>query len=157
MYYLSLTPEFSANIIQVLKWEFVGELLFAFSSFFTRVSICLFLLRMFGAIQIWRRILYCATTFIILMNLSNISTVIITCRPMRKNWDSSIHGKCLSSAGLASAGYVNSGKLSHRSSHCKLKTRKRVQCSVIGYSQVYRSYVCGRSKCGQESRQVFAC
>ena len=157
MYYLSLTPESLANIIQVAKWVFFGEFLVSFSLFFTRVSICLFLLRMFGAIQIWRRIIYCATTFIILLNLSNISTVIITCRPMRKNWDSSIHGKCLDSAGLASVGYVNGGKLSHRSSHCKLKPWKWVQFSVIGYSQVYRSYFCGRSKCGQESRQVFAC
>ena len=127
MYYLSLTPEFLADVIQFAKWLFFGEFLVSFSSFFARVSICLFLLRMFGAIHTWRRILYYATTFIILINIANIMTVIIQCRPMRKNWDSSVHGKCLGPAGLTSAAYIYGGKLSHRSTHCKLKTRKWAQ------------------------------
>ena len=157
VYYISLTPEFLADFTQVVKWQYLAEVLTSCSLFFARVSICLFLLRIFGPARYWRRILYCAMAFITLINISSIILVITQCRPLRKNWDPLVHGKCVSSAVLTFVGYYNGGKVFHRATHSKLNTPKGFQWSVTAYFQVCRSYVCGRSKCSQDSRQVSAC
>lgn len=157
MYYPSLNPEFLADLGQAMKWQYFAELATAFSLFFTRISICLFLMRIFGAIPYWRRILYCAIAFMTLTTIPFIILIMIQCTPMRKTWNPSVHGKCLSSAVVNFAGYYNGRKLSRRPTHSKLNTRQWLHWSVTGYLQVCRSCVCGRSKCGQDSRQVFAC
>ena len=47
VYYLSLNPEYLVDLGQVLKRQSLVELPTAFSLFFFRISICLFLLRVF--------------------------------------------------------------------------------------------------------------
>ena len=157
MYYLSLTPESLAAFTQVVKWQYLAEILTSSSLFFARISICLFLLRIFGPARYWRRILYCAMAFITLINVSSIMMVITQCRPLRKNWDPLGDGKCVSSTVLIFIGYYNGGKVFHRATHSKLNTPKWFQWSVTAYFQACQSYVCGRFKCGQDSRQVSAC
>ena len=122
LYYLSLTPEFLADFTQALKWQYLTEWVTAFSLFFTRISICLFLLRIFGAIRYWRRILYCAIAFMTLTNISSIILVMTQCTPMRKSWDPLVHGKCVSSGAVTFTAYYNGGKLSHKPTCSKLNT-----------------------------------
>lgn len=157
IYYLSLTPGFLADFNQAMKWHFFAEMSTFFSLFFTRISVCLFLLRIFGASPYWRWTLYCAIAFIAVTNTSSITILIAECRPLRRNWDLSVPGKCVSSTVKTFTAYYNAGKLFYRSTHSKLNTPKWFQWSVTAYLQVCQSYVCGRSKCGQDSRQVSAC
>ena len=127
MYYLSLTPDYLIDFAQIIKWQFLAEISTAFSLFFTRVSICLFLLRIFGAIRYWRLILYYAMAFIALMNISSITVIILQCRPLRKNWDPLLQGKCVSPAVVTFATYYNGGELFYRAFHSKLNTPKWLQ------------------------------
>ena len=129
MYYLARTPEFLADVTQVMKWQFLGEFLLCFSLFFTRISICLFLLRIFGALPHWRRILYYVIAFITLTNILSMIVVITQCRPLRKNWDPLVHGKCVSPAVVTFAAYFYGGELSHRYIHVQAKSSEVV--SVI--------------------------
>ena len=122
LYYLSLTPEFLADLTQALKWQYLTERVATFSLFFTRISICLFLLRLFSAIRSWRRILYCAIAFMILTNISSFILLMTQCTPMRKSWDPSVHGKCVSPTVVNFAAYYNGGKLSHKPPYSKLNT-----------------------------------
>lgn len=122
VYYLSRSPEFLADLGQVLKWEFLAELATVFSLFFTRISICLFLMRIFGAIRYWRRTLYCAIAFMTLTTIPCIILMIIQCTPMSRTWDHSVHGKCLNVGVDIFVGYYNGGKLFRRRTHTKLNT-----------------------------------
>ena len=126
VYYLSLSPEFLADLTQVTKWQFLGEFLLCISLFFTRISICLFLLRIFGAMPHWRRILYYVIAFMTLMNISSMMVVITQCRPLRKNWDPLVHGKCVSPAVVTFAAYFYGGELSHRYTHVQAKSSEVV-------------------------------
>ena len=127
MYYLSLNPEYLADLGQVLKWQALAELPIAFSLFLSRISICLFLLRIFGAIHYWRRILYCAIAFMTLTNIPLIILIITQCTPMRKAWNPSVHGKCLSSGVTIFAGYYSGGELFYRAFYSKLNIPKWLQ------------------------------
>ena len=124
VYYLSLTPELSADINQAMKWQFLALSLAAFSFFFTRISICLFLLRIFGVSRYWRWILYCAIAFITTTNIPFAIIVITQCRPMSKVWDPSVHGKCMSPVVVNFVSYGSGGKLNHRHSLSKLNDQK---------------------------------
>lgn len=104
-YYLSPTPDLSADFTQAWKWQLLTEWESAFSLLFTRISVCLFLLRIFGAVRQWRRILYCALAFITVTNIPFAIIVITECAPMRKSWDPSIHGKCVSRGVVEFAAY----------------------------------------------------
>ena len=110
-YYLSLTPELLADFTPAWKWQLLTEWVAAFTLFFTRISICLFLLRIFGAVRQWRRILYCALAFITVTNIPFAIIGITECRPVRKNWDHSIPGKCVSPEVVEFAVYGSGGKL----------------------------------------------
>ena len=127
MYYLSLTPEYLIDLAQITKWQFLSEICTAISLFFTRISICLFLLRIFGPIRYWRQILYFTMAFIALMNISSITVIMIQCRPLRKNWDPLVQGKCVRPGVVTFATYYNGGKLSYMAFHRKLNIPKWLQ------------------------------
>lgn len=109
-YYLSLTPELLLQLVQLSKWQFLSEILTAFSLLITRLSVCLFLLRIFGTIRQWKWSLYIATGFIIITNLSSLSIILAECRPVSKNWDPLIPGKCVSPAVINFEAYYNGGE-----------------------------------------------
>ena len=108
-YYLSLTPELLLQLVKLSKWQFLSEILTAFSLLITRLSVCLFLLRIFGTIRQWKWSLYIATGFIIITNLSSLSIILAECRPVSKNWNSLIPGKCVSPAVVNFEAYYNGG------------------------------------------------
>ena len=108
-YYLSLTPELLLQLVKLSKWQFLSEILTAFSLLITRLSVCLFLLRIFGTIRQWKWSLYIATGFIIITNLSSLSIILAECRPVSKNWNPLIPGKCVSPAVVNFEAYYNGG------------------------------------------------
>ena len=110
-YYLSLTPELLLQLVQVSKWQFRSEILGNFSLFVTRLSVCLFMLRIFGTLNQWKRILYIVTGFITITNLSSLSILLAECRPLSKNWNPLIPGKCVSPAVINFEAYYNGGGL----------------------------------------------
>ena len=110
-YYLSLTPELIADFNQAWKWQLLAEWEGAFAFIFVRISICLFLLRIFGAVRQWRRILYCALAFISVTNIPFAIIVITACRPVRSSWDLLMRGKCVSRQVIEFAAYGSGGKL----------------------------------------------
>ena len=110
-YYLSLTPELLLQLVQVIKWQFLTEILTAFSLLITRLSVCFLLLRIFSTIKQWKWIIYIVTGFITITNLSSLSIILAECRPVSKNWNPLIPGKCVSPAVITFEAYYNGGEL----------------------------------------------
>ena len=152
IYYLSLTPEDLLDLIQVVKWQFLCELVGAWALLFIRLSICLFLLRVFGAIKMWRRVLYAAIAFITITNLSTLSIIMAECRPVSKSWDPLIPGKCVSDAVITFQAYYNGGEflaLLQRLLDPNLNDLKLSRWSVTGHLPVCQYCACGTYKCVQ--------
>lgn len=78
---------------------------------FIRISICLFLLRLFGNKKRWRWALYSIMAFVTATNLSSAAVFLSECRPLKKVWDPSVPGTCVSSGTVVFAGYYNGGKI----------------------------------------------
>ena len=95
MSYLSRSPVLLARLSQGLKIETIAEMLVICSLVFTKISICLFLLRIFGKNnKIWRWGLYSIMAFSIATYLGSVAVIYTSCRPVQKSWNPDIPGIC---------------------------------------------------------------
>ena len=95
MQYLSRSPDFMARLSQALKIETIAEVIIICSLIFTKISICLFLLRIFGKNnKIWRWGLYSIMAFSVATNLASIAVIYPSCRPVQKFWNPEVPGIC---------------------------------------------------------------
>ena len=91
IYYLS--PE---QITFTTKLEYVQVLLFMLSCMFTRMCICLTLLRIFTTNLVWKTVLYIILAFIVVTGISSVIISIPQCNPIAKFWNPNINGSCWS-------------------------------------------------------------
>lgn len=106
---------------EFLKYTY-GEWIQTFATLmWTKVSICLFLLRI-PVTKYLIQPLQAALVILILSNVVLTNLWIVQCRPVAAVWDSSIDGKCFSKGQIESIIFAQAGKLriilfSSRSSH----------------------------------------
>ena len=95
MAYLSRSPILLARLSQALELESITEAIWICSLVFTKISICLFLLRIFGKNnKFWRWGLYSIMAFSIATNLVSIAVIYSSCRPVQKLGNPDIPGRC---------------------------------------------------------------
>ena len=97
-------------ITTALKWVSVAEAFGMFSGTCTRVSVCLFLLRIFNAVRAWRLGLYVIMAFVVAIVIPIEVSIFAQCSPTQKLWDPLVHGRCWSPAINVHIGYFNGGK-----------------------------------------------
>lgn len=90
--YFELSPQRLLQLSQALKWQYICQILFIISTMFTRVSVCFFLLRIFGTKRKWKNTLYGIMAFSVATNISSASLVLAQCSPVQKLWDPLIPG-----------------------------------------------------------------
>ena len=105
--YLELSPQLLLQLSQALKWQYISQVLYIISTMFTRVSICFFLLRIFGTKRKWNNTLYAIMAFSVVTNISNASLVLAQCSPVQKLWDPLLPGTCWSPNAELFVGYYN--------------------------------------------------
>ena len=111
MLYLAQSPELLTRLSQALKLETIAEVLVICSLIFTKTSICLFLLRIFGKNnKIWRLGLYSIMAFSIATNLGSIAVIYPSCRPVQKLWNPLLPGKCWRSSAYIAIAEYNGGE-----------------------------------------------
>ena len=111
MLYLSQSPELLARLSQALKLESIAEVLVICSLVFTKISICLFLLRIFGKNKkIWRWGLYSIMAFSIATNLGSVAVIYPSCRPVQKLWNPGLPGTCWRSSAYIAIAEYNGGE-----------------------------------------------
>lgn len=93
-FYLELSPQLSQQLSQAIEWQYISQVLCIVSTMFTKVSICFFLLRIFGTKRTWKRCIYGIMAFSVATNISSASIVLAQCSPVQKLWDPLIPGTC---------------------------------------------------------------
>lgn len=101
----------TAHQLQEFQKYTYGEWIQTFATLmWTKVSICLFLLRIpFSKYLI--RPLQAALVFLILSNVVLTILWIVQCQPVAKAWDSSLHGRCFSKGQKESIIFAQASKL----------------------------------------------
>lgn len=104
LYYLS-----EEAIIQSLKWNYLATPLLVFSLSFSKISICLFLVRLLDRTNIRFRISF--PYFLIALSLANAilsaGYALGQCQPVRKLWNHAIPGHCQDPKIYVNIGYTN--------------------------------------------------
>ena len=114
--FLFLDQDFSTKaeelyiVTQGLKWSSIAAPIGIFSGLCTRLSVCLFLLRIFRAKKEWRLGLYAIMTFVTIVVIPTIVALLAQCSPVSKLWDPQLPGSCWSTKVLVDIGYFSGGK-----------------------------------------------
>ncbi len=110
MSYLARSPELLERLYQALKLETIAEVIVGCSLVFTKVSICLFLLRIFGTNKIWRWGLYSIGAFAVATYLASIATIYPSCQPVERMWDPTVPGTCWKAGAYIAIAEYNGGE-----------------------------------------------
>ena len=98
------------GVILALKWSQIALPIGIFSGFCTRLSICLFLLRIFRTKREWRWGLYAVMVFATVVIVPTIVSLLARCSPVQKLWDPLLPGNCWAPQTVIAIGYFNGGK-----------------------------------------------
>ena len=108
-FYLESSPKLLQQLPRSMELLDISEVLVILSSMFTRVSICFFLLRIFGSVRMWKRSLYGIIAFTVAVNIATASTTLVQCSPAQKSWNPLIPGTCWSRDTRLALGECNGG------------------------------------------------
>src|SRR3569833_1352968 len=95
-----------------LEFDFLGQPRFMMGSTMAKISICLFFIRLVGAVKQWRILLSCQIFFMAVINLAFSLTTNLQCRPLEKLWIPSVPGQCWSPSVQTNIGYFQGGNVS---------------------------------------------
>lgn len=98
---LSLT-----DIILADKYQAIGEIPIMISTLFSRVSVCLFLLRIFAVNISWRWTLYIIIALTAGTNIACGTAIMLRCQPLAKEWNPAIPGRCWTPTNQVTVGQV---------------------------------------------------
>src|SRR3569833_2442119 len=76
-----------------LEFDFLGQPWFMMGSTMAKISICLFFIRLVGAVKQWRILLSCQFFFMAVINLAFSLTTNLQCHPLVKLWNPSVPGR----------------------------------------------------------------
>ena len=117
---------------------------------FVRISICFFLLRIFGfgTEPWWRRTLYSIIALSVLTSVSSCVIVLTQCQTLARLWNPSVRGSCWDPVTVVAVGEFNGGKSQNPSilwdktlGSCLIK---RSRSSAIGRLPVFPLSSCGK-------------
>jgi hypothetical protein len=92
-----------------LQFDYLSQPWLNMGATLSKVSICLFFLRLVSRIKVWRIVLGVEILFLLLVNLAYSFTTLLQCRPMEKLWQSSVAGECWSISIQHNLGYFQGG------------------------------------------------
>ena len=98
------------GLIHVSKLIIIGEVLLLFSTLFSRVSICVFLLRIFTVNKSWRWTLYAIIGLTTALNVILAVTNFSQCTPRAKLWNPLLPGKCWDHQVILGLAYFQGGE-----------------------------------------------
>jgi len=111
-YYLVFSQELMDGLTEAIKYGYITQMTLILSTMFTRVSICLFLLKIFGSRKVWKYGLYAIMAFAVTTNIASAVTVPVQCTPIEKLWNPMVPGTCWSLGVQIGMGDFQGGKCS---------------------------------------------
>lgn len=94
-----------------LKMENIATPFLILSTMFTKISFCLFLLRIFMNNRVWKRAIYIIIALIAATNISSAIIVLPQCKPAAKLWNPNIKGTCWPRETQIGIAYYQGGKV----------------------------------------------
>ncbi|TGO08978.1 hypothetical protein BTUL_0184g00250 [Botrytis tulipae] len=85
---------FNPASTNMLKWFFAAQLLYKIASCFTKISICLFYLRIFPS-KNFRIATFVTIGIVIAYSIAAVSATIWSCNPIEKSWNKALPGSCI--------------------------------------------------------------
>ncbi|KAL8739161.1 MAG: hypothetical protein Q9181_000190 [Wetmoreana brouardii] len=83
-----------AHAIQAAKWSRIGQMPWVLSTMLTKISISIFLYRIFALNKKSKRALYPINILNLIGNLASFTTILSQCSPPDKLWEPNIPGSC---------------------------------------------------------------
>lgn len=115
----TLSPEHATS---ALKWNYVQSIPLGLAAMFTKISIFIFLRRLFLTTQTkltWILSLHFINGVNIAANLASATTVLPQCTPIRKLWDPTVPGSCWSPKTQGAIGVFQGGNLPADGTACE--------------------------------------
>ena len=106
-YYVLLTP---GLLSKISKLTYISEVLIISSETFVRLSVAIFLFRIFGPLRTWKLILYSVMVWILLSGVTILVFALAACKPIKKGWDPLSPGTCWDAKIQSTAGACTGGK-----------------------------------------------
>lgn len=100
-------------VTTALKWSSIAAPIGIFSGLCARLSVCLFLLRIFRAKTEWKLGLYAVMIFATTVIIPTIVSLLAQCTPVQKLWNPALPGSCWSPQSVIDLGYFTGGKSPH--------------------------------------------
>ena len=112
IFYLSQNQHSLEQLSEAIKLQCFIQIVIIVGVMFVKVSIALFLLRIFGLghERWWRWSLYFIMWITVLTSLSSAIIALAQCRPIRKLWNPTVRGSCWSPETVVAFGEYNGGK-----------------------------------------------
>ncbi len=107
-YYVLLTP---GLLSKISKLTYISEVLIIFSVNFVRLSVAMFLFRLFGHRRTWKIVLYSVMVWTLLLWVTSLVFVLAACKPIKKGWDPRSPGTCWDAKTQFITGAYIGGKL----------------------------------------------
>ena len=101
-----------AQLSEFIKWTFVEGVAFVISTYFVKVSVCIFILRLIDKIRrIMRQFIYFLMGFLIVSTLGLVIALLAQCRPLKALYVLDIEGKCYPKDVATAVAYVQAGMI----------------------------------------------
>lgn len=100
LYYLSIE-----QLEVIFKWVWLGQIFWTATATFTRVSVALFLLRMFQVVKIWRWSLYALACMTLASGIFGLVFLLAAGQPIAANWDLLVQATCWPSVKVIAVTY----------------------------------------------------
>jgi hypothetical protein len=82
------------NHTTAVQFDYLSQPLLNMSSTLSKVSICLFFLRLVSRVRMWRIVLGAEVALLLLVSLIYCFTTLLQCRPLEKLWNTDVAGVC---------------------------------------------------------------
>ena len=107
-YYLSLE-----QISRMAMWLYIERSVLILSPMFTKLSICIFLLRIFQTKRAWRWTLYSLVILVTAIGLIMFFLTFVSCQPIEKLWSPQTPGRCFNQRILQVIAILCGGKYTY--------------------------------------------
>jgi len=138
MIYLTLP-----QIIEAAKYLQLAEILAIFASGLTKISICLFVIRIPNSKRLVSS-LYALIGALVVVNLAYAMILCLQCRPIERLWNPFVPGSCWDKNVYLISGYLQGGK----SSMTTYVDEYRTDSEPFSFLHNHGSHVHGSSYCG---------
>lgn len=95
---------------RALEFDILGQPLLMMGSTLSKISVCLFFMRLLGSARHWRILLGVMIFFMAVVNLTFSLTTNLQCRPLEKLWNPSTPGVCWDPSVQLNFGYFQGGE-----------------------------------------------